>query len=210
MSDKKIVITGASRGLGYAITEGLAKNPHSIFTISRTAPNVSFNEKVLCFTGDITKESDRLLFTKQVISQFGRIDVLINNAGVVNLKPLHKYREPDYDEVFNVNVKGAFFLTQLVIQEMVKQEGGGHIINIGSTRSITGAPDKSLYSMSKFALRSLSQCINSEFKQNDITSTIICPGKLDEKLTKEVVAIVRLIVENDIRNIPEVIIGGML
>ena len=210
---KTIIITGTTKGLGQSIVKKLEEsslliygNNYNIATISRSAETLE-TDSMLCFTGDITNYWDRKHFIDKTIQKFGQIDVLINNAGIVNLKPFLEYTEFDYHTIFDINVGGAFGITQLVIKQMLQQENGGHIINIGSTRAITGAPDKSLYSMSKFALRSMSQCINAEFKT--IQSTIICPGQLDG-IKEEVVDVIEFLVKNNIRNIPEIRIGGVL
>ena len=204
--NKTIIITGTTKGLGLAIYAKLSQEFYNFATISRTNGDWE-NKNNLQFCGDITNYWDRKHFIDKTIQKFGQIDVLINNAGIVNLKPFLEYTEFDYHTIFDINVGGAFGITQLVIKQMLQQENGGHIINIGSTRAITGAPDKSLYSMSKFALRSMSQCINAEFKT--IQSTIICPGQLDG-IKEEVVDVIEFLVKNNIRNIPEIRIGGVL
>jgi NAD(P)-dependent dehydrogenase (short-subunit alcohol dehydrogenase family) len=204
---KTIIITGTSRGLGLAILNKLIYN-FNIATISRTNENYEENN-LLNFSGDITNYCDRQNFIRKVIEKFGTIDILINNAGIINLKSFLDYNELDYEQIFNVNVFGTYFLTKLCIEQMLTQKTGGHIINIGSTRAITGAPDKSLYSMSKFALRSMTQCINAEFKDKNIKSTIICPGQLDD-ITKEVLDTIEFLIKYDIKTIPEIRIGGML
>ena len=203
---KTIIISGTTKGLGLAIYSKLSQELYNFATISRTNGDWE-NGNNLQFCGDITNYWDRKHFIDKTIQKFGQIDVLINNAGTVNLKPFLEYTEFDYRTIFDINVGGAFGITQLVIKQMLQQENGGHIINIGSTRAITGAPDKSLYSMSKFALRSMSQCINAEFKT--IQSTIICPGQLDG-IKEEVVDVIEFLVKNNIRNIPEIRIGGVL
>jgi short-subunit dehydrogenase len=206
--DRTIIITGTSRGLGLAIYNKLAQNSYNIATISRSAETLE-TENLLQFAGDITDYWDRKHFIDKVIKKYEQIDVLINNAGIVIISPFLEYTEFDYHNIFDVNVGGTFGLTQLVIKQMLKQETGGNIINIGSIRAITGAPNKSLYSMSKFALRSMTQCINEEFKNRNIASTIICPGQLDT-ITEEVVNTIEFLIKNNIRIVPEIIIGGQL
>lgn len=204
---KIIVITGTTKGLGKDIFYILS-DKYNIATISRSVESCE-SENLLQFAGDITNYLDRLNFILAVTEKFGQIDILINNAGIVNLKPFLEYNEEDYKNIFSVNVEGTFALTQLVIYQMLQQKEGGHIINIGSTRAITGAPDKSLYSMSKFALRSMNECINAEFKETPIKSTIICPGQLDN-IKEEVLDTIIFLIENNIKTIPEIRIGGML
>jgi len=207
--NKTIIITGTTKGLGLTILDRfLGKEDYNIATISRSCDNFEM-EYLLQFQGDIINFENRETFIKKVIEKFRNIDILINNAGVICLKPFMEYNLHDFVEIFTTNCMGSYFMTQIVIEQMLKQSNGGHIINIGSTRAITGAPNKSLYSMSKFALRGMNQCINAEFKDKHISSTIICPGQLDE-IKNEVVDIIEFLIENDIKNIPEIRIGGML
>jgi len=208
---KVIIITGATKGLGKELTCYLTSFDYNIAVLSR---GIDFKETdiLLQFPVNIKNKKEIVTFIDKVYSKWGRIDILINNAGVVNLKSIKDYSEEDYYNIFDVNVKGAFLMTQSVIPYMKN----GYIINIGSTRSITGAPNKSLYSMSKFALRSLTQCINQEFK--NIRSSIVCPGRLGrgknkDKLVQmnEVAQIVKYLIDSPKSNhIPEIIIGGQL
>lgn len=207
---KTIIITGTSKGLGKCISQQLYRNSIlNIATISRTQDFYTTG-KLLQIPGDVTDYFQRLKFVNKVIETFGSIDVLINNVGVVTLKPFNEYNEIDFKEIFDMNVHSAFSLSQLCIKQMLLQPTGGHIINIGSTRAITGAPNKSLYSMSKFALRSMTQCINAEFKDKNIYSTIICPGRFDGVMESKVVHIIDFLIKNDIKDIAEIIVGGVL
>ena len=205
-----IIVTGTSRGLGKSIATKLSANSDlNIATVSRSGYNFR-QDNYMHYVADITHPLERTIFLHAVIEEFKTIDILINNAGIVNLKSLLNYTEEDYEDIFAINVSGTFFLTQLCILHMLTQRDGGHIINIGSTRAITGAPDKSLYSMSKFALRSMTQCINSEFNEKGVYSTIICPGKFDDIIIYETVNTIEFLIKNNIKTIPEIIIGGKL
>jgi meso-butanediol dehydrogenase/(S,S)-butanediol dehydrogenase/diacetyl reductase len=207
---KTMVITGTSRGLGLTIARTLYScNDLNIATICRRGTYCT-DERTFNFQGDITNSKDGISFINEVLKKFGQIDVLINNAGIVNLKSYLEYTPLDYAEIFSVNVAAPFFLSQLCIQQMLLQKAGGYIINIGSTRAITGAPDKSLYSMSKFALRSMTQCINAEFNCRNIYSTIICPGKITSENIYDIINTIVFLIKNNIKTIPEIIIGGKL
>jgi len=208
---KTVVITGISKGLGLMLYNAISNNPKiNIAGISRTSQNIQLSTNLLMVSGDITDSNIRKNFIQKTIQQFHNIDVLINNAGIVKEKKFIEYTDLDFIEMMDVNVFAAFALTQMCILQMTKQATGGHIINIGSTRSITGAPNKSLYSMSKFALRSMTQCINAELQTEKITSTIICPGKFNGIIETETADVVAFLIKNNITNIPEMIIGGQL
>jgi 3-oxoacyl-[acyl-carrier protein] reductase len=202
-----IILTGNSGRLGTVLYESLIDGINSVATFSR---NNDYLETVnmLKFKGSLNRIEDIELFVKKVIDKWENIDILINSAGIIDMKPISNYSEEDYDFIFNVNVKGTFFMTQMVLKYM---KSGGKIINIGSTRAITGAPNKSLYSMSKFALRSLTQCINAEYKDKGISSTIICPGSFDTVPINSVVDAIMLAINTpNEANIPEIVLGGQL
>jgi len=201
-----IILTGNTGKLGKTIFNKLY-NWSNVATISRNN-NFGITQYSFPYRGDICHEFDIYNFIEAVHDKWGTIDILINNAGTVNLKSITEYTENDYDDIFEVNVKGAFFMTQAALKYM---KSGSKIINIGSTRSITGAPNKSLYSMSKFALRSLTQCINAEYKDKGISSTIICPGSFDTVPINTVVDAIMLAINTpNEANIPEIVLGGQL
>lgn len=213
MKTKIIVITGGSKGLGLEIINQLYQNVnYQVATISRNIKEKNCHY-LLQFKGDITQTKDREKFIEKVIRKWGKIDILINNAGMLGeFKSIESYTEEEVNRIIDLNIKGTFLTTQLVIKSMISYNNStGYIINIGSTRSITGAPNKSLYSMTKFALRGLTQCINAEYKDRGIYSTIVCPGSFSTVSIKDITNIIKQIIELPKEsNIPEIIIGGQL
>jgi len=201
---KVIVISGANKGLGLDIYNSL--KGYNLATISRTNENYE-DDNTLMIRGDITNRNDSGIFLYRVFDKWNRVDVLINNAGMLGeFKPLTEYNEYEIDCLFNLNISGTFFMTQ----EALKLMKEGLIINIGSTRSITGAPNKSIYTMSKFALRGLTQCINAEYNPR-IYSTIVCPGSFKTVSTKEIAKIIKMLIKLPKEcSVPEIIIGGKL
>jgi len=206
-NQKTIIITGGTRGLGKALCSYLSNYEYNIATFSSNAVQKESDNFLQCQV-DIRDKLKVKAFIDQVYKKWQRIDVLINNAGIVNLKTLKDYTEEDVDSIVDVNIKGTFFVTQATISYMQK----GYVINIGSTRSITGAPNKSVYSMSKFAMRSLTQCINQEF--NKIHSTIICPGRFEPEGRVSIpymCSTIKLLIDTPPGNsTSELIIGGQL
>lgn len=201
---KVIVISGANKGLGQDIYNSL--KGYNLATISRTNEEYE-DDNTLMIRGDITNRNDSGVFFYRVYSKWNRVDVLINNAGMLGeFKPLTSYNEYEIDCLLNLNIAGTFYMTQ----EAIKLMKEGLIINIGSTRSITGAPNKSLYTMSKFALRGLNQCINAEYNPR-IYSTIVCPGNFKTVSTKEIAKIIKMLIKLPKEcSVPEIIIGGKL
>jgi len=202
-----IILTGNTGKLGRVLFDYLSDGINSVATFSRSN---EYTETVntLNYKGSLKDLNDIETFINKVINKWDTVDILINNAGIIDMKPISNYSEEDYDFIFNVNVKGTFFMTQMVLKYM---KTGSKIINVGSTRAITGAPNKSLYSMSKFALRSLTQCINAEYKDKGISSTIICPGSFDTVPINNVIDAIMLAINTpNEANIPEIVLGGQL
>ena len=222
---KIIIITGGNKGIGKTLVNDLRKN-YNICTVSKTMPYKE-SKHFLSMPCDITSVKDIAKVFYKIEKKFSSIDVLINNAGLMNYNKIKNITISDFNLMFNVNVKGALLFTQIALSIM-KQQKKGYIINMGSTRAISGAPNKGLYSMTKFALRSLTQIIQQEYKKYGIKSTIICPGMVDTKstrkrYTKKQLKKKDLVKELDIIKtieyllslsskayIPEIIIGGKL
>jgi NADP-dependent 3-hydroxy acid dehydrogenase YdfG len=207
--NKVIILSGATKGLGLDIFNTLRPN-YKIATISRNTDPFE-SQGCLKLKGDITNPADVKNFFNQIYMKWGEIDVLINNAGMLGeFQNITLYSEEEIDTILKTNIKGTFLMTQEAIN-MLRSPKGGLIINIGSTRSITGAPQKSLYTMTKFAMRGLTQCINAEYNIHNIYSTIICPGSFKTVDTKEIAKIIKHIIELPKEShIPEIIIGGQL
>ncbi len=222
---KTIFIMGGTRGIGKALVDNLSKD-YNIFTMSRSSSYIECSD-FLSMSGNISKKLDVYSNIKKALIKFKRIDILINNVGIMKYDTIEKINEADFNLMFDINVKGALKIIQKVLPIMKRQKEG-HIINIGSTRAITGAPNKGLYSMTKFALRSLTQTIQKEYKEYGIKSTIICPGAVNtestrKKYTEKELKQLNLVEEQDIGKtvrylislsknayIPEIIIGGQL
>ena len=221
---KIAIITGTGKGIGKAIGIGLVSCGYKVIGLTRSWSKNEIFDNYIC---DITKPAEIRRVLKSIVKKYGGIDILINNAGIIKFKLIEKYTEQDYQDMFRVNVEGTFFITKATILIMKKQKSG-YIINIGSTRAITAAPNKSLYSMSKFAIRALTQSINSEYNSCGIKSTIICPGIVNTESSKVVLKKLKMdamlaVQKSDIVKtviyllqlpkklvVPEMILGGKL
>jgi NADP-dependent 3-hydroxy acid dehydrogenase YdfG len=217
MDDRKVIVVfGGTSGIGKAIVHYLKDQPYKVCVSSRTA-KFHQSENFESFPCDITKHVDLSAVLSHILVTWGKIDVVINCAGSIILKSLLNYTPKDYQLIFDTNVKGAILLSQNVIPIFQVQKYG-RIVHLGSTRSISVAPDKSLYSMSKYALRALNQSINLEFNKEGIYSSLVCPGRVDfedkhptQVKPKEIVHVIEKIIElpNNV-NLPEVVIGGQI
>jgi NAD(P)-dependent dehydrogenase (short-subunit alcohol dehydrogenase family) len=210
-----IIIFGGTKGIGKEIADSLRKK-HIVYVCSKTA-SVFQEERFQSLPCDITKEEDVNGVVANMIIGCGKIDVVINSAGIVLMKPFLDYTSEDMDLVFNTNIKGSCLVAKAVVSIFKKQKGG-RIIHLGSTRSFTVAPNKSVYAMSKFALRALNKSINLEFNKKGIYSSMVCPGKVDiTGLNPQLVspqdiiqAVEKIISLPNNTNIEEIIVGGML
>jgi len=172
MEKEVVIVTGATRGIGYSIAKDLETDNH-VISIGRKKHGRDIPGEF--FRCDITNEKEVKETVKTVINKYHRIDVLINCAGVMLYNDLTKATIEEFEQSFNVNVKGTFLMCREVIPHMRKQKRG-YIINISSVRGITAAPGKGIYSATKFAVRALTETILLENQKYNIKATSICPG----------------------------------
>jgi NAD(P)-dependent dehydrogenase (short-subunit alcohol dehydrogenase family) len=186
LKDKITLVTGASRGIGYASSIALAKEGATIVGTARTAKDLEALEKAVTaaggkaktFTCDVTKSADVAACVKQTIESFGRIDILVNNAGIGGYRPFLDWTEADYDKIMDTNAKSTWLFCKEVIPHMLKQ-GGGNIVNLSSVAGLQGYPNEGIYCMSKFAQVALSQSLDREFYQKNIKVSLVCPGGVE-------------------------------
>ena len=179
---KIILITGASKNIGAAIAKTLGKS-NTVFLISRNEKSLQqveneINESLghaLAIKCDVTNESNITNTIAQVLSQFGHIDVHINNAGFAKVARVDEFTLTDYNAIFDVNVKGMFLFTKYVVPHFITQQSG-QIINIASSAGLSGFKGGTLYSSSKFAVIGFSESLREDLKQHGIAVSVICPG----------------------------------
>ncbi len=180
------IITGGNRGIGRSISQTLAKEGATVVIaaknekLSKQACEevVSLGSKCLAIKTDVSKSKDVKNLIKQTIKSFGKIDFLINNAGVGIAKPLDETSEEDYDNIMNANVKGSFLMIREVLPIMKKQKSGT-IVNISSQAGKAGIPNLSVYCASKFAVLGLTQSVALEAIEHKIKVFSVCPGGVD-------------------------------
>ncbi|MGD9580208.1 MAG: SDR family oxidoreductase [Vampirovibrionia bacterium] len=185
---KVVIVTGAKRGIGKAISKTFARESFNLALCSLDPDGVkSVLEEINAENKDITvlyqnldvsDESDVKDFIAAVIDEFGKIDVLINNAGVVRTGSVEKMSEDDWDLVLDTNTKGPFLMMKHVIPHM-KNNKSGHIINVTSIASKSGLRGFGAYCSSKFALLGLSLSVKEELRKDNIQLTIVSPGAVD-------------------------------
>ncbi len=198
LKDKVCVITGGGQGIGRTIAETYAKEGAklALFDVSeenvkKTADEIKakYNVETFGAKGDVTKIEDVEAGLKRVVDTFGKIDVLVNNAGITKDNLLLRMSDAEWDAVLAVNLKGPFNCTKAVFSPM-RKAGGGRIINIASIVGLMGNAGQANYSSSKGGLIALTKTCAREFAKKNILVNAIAPGfirtAMTDKLSDEV------------------------
>lgn len=191
--DKVVLVTGGSRGIGKAIALKFAENGARVIVTSSKSEGEELIDQFKelgtegChLRGDVSKEESVKEVIREAIERFGRIDVLVNNAGIVIPGNLETTTMDDFDKTMDINVKGTFLMSKYAVMEM-KNTGGGVIVNIGSVAALKGHIDRMAYCASKGAVIAMSRAMAAEYVKDNIRVNVICPGTtftpaIDEKI----------------------------
>ncbi|MBT8252052.1 MAG: SDR family oxidoreductase [Nitrosopumilus sp.] len=189
ISGKIALVTGGSRGIGYAIAKILSENGASVVITAknpeRLKKSVSEISNSIGIVADVRKSKDVRNVISKAIKKFGKIDILVNNAGIFpRIKQLHEIDEKDWEEVLDVNLTGQFRFTKETIPYL--QKTSGCIINISSDAGLKAYQGFNVdaYSASKAALIVLTKCWALEYAKDKIRVNCICPGVVDTDMTK--------------------------
>lgn len=183
LRDKVAIVTGGGQGLGAAICETLAESGAIIVV---TDIQLSLAEKVakelqakgleaIALPLDVSQEEQIATIIQEVMNQFKRIDILINNAGTDQTLPIEELSIADIDRVLNVNLRGPFLLAKLILPIM-KQQGSGHIVNIASTAAKRAWANATAYHASKWGLLGLNHALHVEARPHHVKVTAIVAG----------------------------------
>ncbi|WP_329399453.1 SDR family oxidoreductase [Streptomyces lydicus] len=185
---KTVVITGASSGIGEATARRLAADGHRVFLGARRTDRLAALTGRLVGAGgsaayrrvDVTDADDVCAFVDAARAAFGRVDVMVNNAGVMPLSPLEALRVADWDRMLDVNVRGVLHGIAAALPVM-RSQGGGHFVNIASVGAYEVSPTAAVYCATKFAVRALSEGLRQE-SGGDIRVTVVSPGVTESEL----------------------------
>lgn len=189
--DKVAIITGATRGIGKQIALTLANEGYNIILNYRTEndelkqlKNEIENQNVKCLTvqGDVTNFEDCKQMIESAIKEFGKIDVLVNNAGITKDMLLARMKEEDFKQVIDVNLVGTFNMTKNVISYMMKARNG-RIINISSVVGIAGNAGQANYSASKAGIIGFTKSLAKEVASRNILVNAVAPGFIETNMT---------------------------
>ncbi len=192
MERKVALITGGSRGIGKAIAKKFAKEGYDIVInyVSESAELGKVKEEmienrnvdILFVKADVTNYNGCEEMIKEVINKFGRIDVLVNNAGITKDGLLMRMKEEDFDKVIEVNLKGTFNVTKNVIPYMMKQRSG-KIVNISSVVGIGGNAGQANYAASKAGIIGFTKSVAKELASRNILANCVAPGFIKTDMT---------------------------
>jgi NADP-dependent 3-hydroxy acid dehydrogenase YdfG len=190
IKDKVIVITGASSGIGEATAKLLAKHGAKTVLAARREDRLQAiaNEirqeggQAVYIQTDVASSEDMQKLAQFVLKQYGRIDVLVNNAGIMPVSPLSELRVDEWEQMIDVNIKGVLYGIAAVLPIMREQQSG-HIVNLSSVAGYHVSPTSAVYSATKFAVRAISEGLRQEESPSSrIRSTIVSPGLTETEL----------------------------
>jgi NAD(P)-dependent dehydrogenase (short-subunit alcohol dehydrogenase family) len=177
------IVTGASSGMGLAITQALLERGYRVVANSRTiskSRDLEPSENLVLVDGDIGKKDTAIMVAAAAIRHFGRIDLLVNNAGIYLPKPFTEYTPKDFEMMIGTNVAGYFFITQQVVTQMRKQKSG-HVVSISTVltdQPLAGAPI-SLPVITKSTIPAFSRALAMEYVADGIRFNTVSPGVVD-------------------------------
>ncbi|MDR0440239.1 MAG: SDR family oxidoreductase [Candidatus Accumulibacter sp.] len=176
-SEKVVLVTGASGGcgIGSAIARAFHELGAAIVNVDIADGTALFSERYAFFRGDVTDEAAMANIVKKIAESFARLDVLVNNVGIIAKSPMESFDMTVFRRVVEVNVASAAVMTKHCI-ELLKTSGAGRIISIASVQAYVGTPVYSAYSASKAALCGLTRVWAQELMQFGINANAICPG----------------------------------
>jgi len=184
LSKQTAIVTGGSKGLGLAMAAGLASAGANILLVNRNASEgqeaaemlvETYGVKALAYRGNVTNSENMEAMAKAAMNTFGRLDILINNAGINIRGAIDSLEYDQFSSVMNVNVDGVWLASRAVIPYM-KKGGSGKIINIASTLGLVGMADRTPYATSKGAVVQMTRALGLELAPFNINVNAICPG----------------------------------
>jgi glucose 1-dehydrogenase len=185
LKDNVAIVTGGNSGIGQAIVLELARQGASIVIDYVCHPEATealeqqiakLGDQSIGVDADVSKIADLQMLVDAAVSRFGRVDIMVNNAGVETRTSILDTSEDQYDKVMAINLKSAFFGTQIVARQMIKQGGGGRIINITSVHEDWPMPGNTTYCLSKGGMRMLTRTSGIELARHNILVVGVGPG----------------------------------
>lgn len=193
LKGKVAIVTGGNSGIGAAIALELAKHGANIVIDYIVHPEaaeeiekqiVALGDQAIGVKADVSKVSDLQMLIDEAVKAFGRVDIMVNNAGVETRTSILDTTEDQYNRVMDINLKSAFFGTQIAAQQMLKQGGGGRIINLTSVHEDWPMPNNTAYCLSKGGMRMLTRTAGVELAPHNILVVGVGPGAVATPINK--------------------------
>ena len=181
------LVTGASRGIGAVIAQRLAQDGAKVAVNYQSSAAAAAQVvaainaaggAAISLAGDVSQEEAAQALVKQTVAQWGRIDILVNNAGITRDRLLLRMTPQDWDEVLQVNLRGAFLCTKFVMPQLIRQRNG-RIVNISSVIGLSGNPGQANYAAAKAGLIGFTKATAREVASRNITVNALAPGFID-------------------------------
>lgn len=195
LKGRSALVTGGGRGAGAAIARSLAQAGAAVLVAGRSRAHLDAVAGEIAAAGgrasaavvDVTDETSVEALAAAATEALGRVDILINNAGVSLASAVHKTTTADWDRLFAVNVRGTFLCTRTWLPGMVER-GWGRIVNVASTAALRGERYIAAYASTKHAVLGLTRAVAAEVAAEGVTVNAVCPGYLDTDMTRAAVA----------------------
>ena len=191
---KTVLVTGGSRGIGKAIVYAFAKEGYNVIlnynSSDQSARDIVEDLKncdgvVEMFKADISNRDEVNSMMEYAVKEFGKIDVLVNNAGICNVKLFTEITEQDWENIMQVNLKGVFNVTQAALRYSMIKEKDGSIINISSIDGIAGSSCEVAYSTSKAGVIGFTKALAKELALSNITVNAVAPGAINTDMLRK-------------------------
>ncbi len=192
LSGKVAVVTGSTKGIGRGIIDGLAIAGADVVVVSRNRQDCErvaeeirgHGRQALPFSADLTKTVEIYNLVETVVSHFGKIDVLFNNAGAAMVKKAEELTEEDWDFILNIDLKAVFFCAQAVGQQMIRQKSG-KIINVSSIMGLVGDKQVLPYCVAKGGVIQMTKALALEWSRHNINVNALCPGYVATNINQQ-------------------------
>lgn len=194
LENKTAIVTGATRGIGHAIAIRFAKEGCNVAFCGRTRNDkmVAVEEELAAlgvkakgYAADVANYDSAQTFVKEVLADFGKVDILINNAGITADSAMKRMTEDQFDRVVETNLKSVFCMTK-AIQPSMWRQGHGSIVNIGSVVGIAGNYNQANYAASKAGIIGFSKSCAKEFAARNIRVNVVAPGFVQTEMTADI------------------------
>lgn len=192
LAGQTALVTGGSKGIGRAICLALAREGANVIIAARNESEIkeiidklkAMGSKALAIRADVRSEEDVRRLISMTIDKCGRLDILINNAGVAYKKRLEETTLQEYEKIVDTNLKGVFLCTKYAIP-YIRESKNGKIINISAIGGLHGLPDFSVYCASKFGVNGITESIAAEL-EGEIKVYAVCPGAVDTEMYRSI------------------------